>query len=51
VFRIVFLMTGLMCLASAQSASPDGPGPLYTLSTIAGVGPQDQSKAFRPETL
>ena len=46
-FRIVFLISGLLCVAAAS----EGPGPLYTLSTIAGTGPQDQSKAFIPETL
>jgi len=50
-FRAVSLFIGLICVAGAQPAASQSPGPLYTLSTIAGTGPQDQGKAFRPETL
>jgi uncharacterized protein (TIGR03437 family) len=51
VFRLVTLILGLTCGAWAQSVASGGVGPLYTLRTIAGSGPQDQSQAFRPETL
>jgi uncharacterized protein (TIGR03437 family) len=51
VFRSLFLLVALTEVLWAQPTVPGGPGPLYTLSTIAGSGPQDQSRAFRPETL
>jgi uncharacterized protein (TIGR03437 family) len=51
VSRVVTLIIVLACGAWAQSVASEGVGPLYTLSTIAGSGPQDQSQTFRPETL
>jgi hypothetical protein len=51
VFRslsLTLLLTGVVC---AQFTSAQEIGPLYTLSTIAGSGPQDSSQAFKPETL
>lgn len=50
-FRSRFLVLELTVAACAQSISAQGIGPLYTLSTIAGHGPEDQNQAFRPETL
>jgi uncharacterized protein (TIGR03437 family) len=50
-FRPLFLIVAMMEVGWAQSTASERPGPLYTLSTIAGIGPLEQSKAFRPETL
>ena len=51
VLRSLFLIVALIEVAWVQSTASEGPGPLYTLSTIAGIGLQDQNAAFRPETL